>query len=176
MNYKFETGNTYFNYPFADSGEVNSIFGTSGYTALSKVLDYKKSTDRFTASTFNGTAWQDPFVLLLGKGYIFFNYGALTEATLVGRVDTTEAFSSTITTGNNYIGLPFPIKKTLAQAFGTNPIRQDGFLIYQRTTDRFTKKSCSADGAFDEPAYEISASTGYIYFRYSGEFPWRPRP
>lgn len=177
VDYLFEQGNTYFNYPFVSSADVNTVFGTSGIPDLCKILNYQKSTDKFSPSTFS-TTWLDPFTLELGKGYVFFNYSTSPiNLTLVGAVNKTpDTFSSNISTGNNYLGLPFPIIKTLSLAFSSNPVGNDGLLIYQKSTDKFAKQACSNAGAFDNPNFELIMPTGYVYFRYQGSFDWQPRP
>ncbi|MBU1027213.1 MAG: hypothetical protein KKA31_05720 [Candidatus Margulisbacteria bacterium] len=177
VNYTFEEGLNYFNYPFVNSGDINEVFGTEGYPINCQVLDHQKSTDGFSASTFD-ESWEPSITLQQGKAYVFS--GSVSEplpVTLLGDVDPSpEQFSLELTEGNNYIGLPMPSLINLQQSFGANPIMNDSLLIHQRDTDGFSAELVSASGSFDNSAFEMNAMKGFVYFRNTGEFNWQVSP
>ncbi|MFC1568067.1 hypothetical protein ACFL37_00020 [Candidatus Margulisiibacteriota bacterium] len=180
VNHTFGQGNNYFNCPFVITGTLSNVIG-AGAGSIPKncqVLDHDRATDGFISSLYDGLAWQDPYALALGKSYVFFNNDSdPLVLTMVGAVNPDPAsFSKTLAVGNTYFGLPFPLSKSLDSLFGANPIMNDNVLIHDRTTDGFVAQPCNTDGAFAEPAFELTPATGYVYYRNSGQFDWQPRP
>ena len=174
-DYTFGTGNNFFTYPFVNTQDINDVFGVTGYAPLSKILDYSKGNDNFNASTLINGQWDNPLVLELGKGYIFYNFGSEVLTTLVGDVKTADQpFAKSITAGNNFVGLPLPAKRTLGQAFTDQPLSLDKFLNYQKATDNFQSINCSTNTVFDDPDYEVSPFKGYLYYKFNGDFQWSP--
>ncbi|MCU0641209.1 MAG: hypothetical protein MUC35_03875 [Candidatus Margulisbacteria bacterium] len=185
VNYVFAGGNNFFNYPFAKTDTINTIFGNKAIgqpgTAVniasgSRVLAHNYSAGNFEVSELSGTAGTSQWSALTlapSKGNIFFNASTNNiNVTLVGQVVPDLSVASSALGGNNLTGLVYP-KGEKITLFSNS--KSGDRLLVQNATGSFDTIDCTGANSWANGAYALKPTLGYWYYRdpKNGNMTWQ---
>jgi hypothetical protein len=156
------SGWNYVAYPFKAGNVSTALYGSFSNGDSLRIWD--ETNKQFTQVVKYNNGWPS-FTLTRGKGYLF--YRSLTTpvtATMVGEVDLTNlavTVSRKGASGWNFLGTPFPGRKTMGQLNPTEANTADSLRIWNESTKQYTQVLKKAAWS----SQNVEAGTAYTYYR-----------